>query len=85
MVERSTSTRGDGSAGKPEGPEAAELRAEVTRLRGLLVEQDVEMGKLRGRLQQLEERTTRMLGLFARLRRFGPAFARLRRLGRNTD
>ena len=76
MAERGTSTQNDAAA--PEGPEAAELRAEVARLRGLLVEKDVEMGKVRGRLQQLEERTTRMLGVAARLRRFGPPFARLR-------
>ena len=48
------------------------------RLRGLLIARDAEMGQLRGRLEQLEARTTRMLGAAAWLRRFGPPFARLR-------
>lgn len=60
--------------------DSAELRAEVARLRALLVEKDVEMGRLRGRLEQLEARTTRVLGAAAWLRRFGPPFARLRTL-----
>lgn len=58
--------------------ELAQSREEVMRLRDLLIAKDVEMGRLRGRLEQLEARTTRLLGAAAWLRRFGPPFARLR-------
>jgi len=73
--------------GSSETPEAAALREElahsreeVVRLRDLLIAKDAEMGKLRGRLEQLEERTNRMLGAAVFLRRLGPASARLRAL-----
>jgi hypothetical protein len=59
--------------------ELAESRAEVERLRGLLVEQEAELGRLRGRVEELEDRINRMLGFARRLRRFGPALRRLRR------
>ena len=48
------------------------------RLRDLLIAKDAELGRARGRLEQLEARTTRLLGAAAWLRRFGPPFARLR-------
>lgn len=59
--------------------ELARSRAEVERLRGLLVEQEAELGRLRGRVEELEDRINRMLGVARRLRRFGPALRRLRR------
>jgi chromosome segregation ATPase len=59
--------------------ELARSRAEVERLRGLLIEQEAELGKLRGRVEELEDRINRMLGFARRLRRFGPALRRLRR------
>jgi hypothetical protein len=58
--------------------DVAELREEVERLRGLLIARDAELGQARGRLEQLEERTNRMLGAVVFLRRLGPPFARLR-------
>jgi hypothetical protein len=71
--------------GSAEGPDLAALRRElassreeVERLRGLLIARDMELGQARGRLEQLEARTTRLLGAAAWLRRFGPPFARLR-------
>jgi predicted nuclease with TOPRIM domain len=87
MAERTTSgspsPRPNGSSEAPEGAvdlreELARSQAEVQRLRGLLVAKDAEMGQLRGRLEQLEERTNRMLGAAVRLRRLGPPTARLR-------
>jgi len=57
----------------------SELEAEVERLRGLLVEQEAELGRARGRVEELEDRINRMLGMAARLRRFGPALRRVRR------
>jgi hypothetical protein len=86
MAERTTSRQpAPHPNGNSEGPETAALREElarsreeVLRLRDLLIAKDAEMGGLRGRLDLLEERTNRMLGAAARLRRFGPAFARLR-------
>ncbi|HWM64140.1 MAG TPA: hypothetical protein VNP96_09170 [Solirubrobacterales bacterium] len=66
--------------------ELARSQDEVARLRDLLIAKDLEMGKVRGRLEQLEQRTNRLLGAAVRLRRFGPAFARIRaalRPGRN--
>lgn len=59
--------------------ELARSRAEVERLRGLLVEQEAELGRLRGRVEELEDRINRMLGFGRRLRRFGPVLRRLRR------
>ncbi len=71
--------------GSSETPDTAALREElarsqeeVLRLRDLLIAKDAEMGRVRGRLEQLEARTTRLLGAAAWLRRFGPPFARLR-------
>ena len=64
------------------GEELERSRAEVERLRGLLIDQEAELGRLRGRVEELEDRFNRMLGAAARLRRFGPALARLRRLRR---
>ncbi len=58
--------------------DVAELREEVERLRGLLIARDAELGQARGRLEQLEERTNRVLGAAVFLRRLGPPFARLR-------
>jgi hypothetical protein len=58
--------------------DVAELRAEVERLRELLIARDAELGQARGRLEQLEERTNRVLGAAVFLRRLGPPFARLR-------
>jgi hypothetical protein len=58
--------------------ELARSREEVLRLRDLLIGKDVELGRVRGRLEQLEERTNRVLGAAVWLRRFGPAAARLR-------
>jgi hypothetical protein len=58
--------------------ELARSREEVMRLRDLLIAKDAELGRVRGRLEQLEARTTRLLGAAAWLRRFGPPFARLR-------
>jgi hypothetical protein len=58
--------------------ELAQSREEVMRLRDLLIAKDAELGRVRGRLEQLEARTTRLLGAAAWLRRFGPPFARLR-------
>jgi hypothetical protein len=65
--------------------ELARSREEVLRLRDLLIGKDAEMGRLRGRLEQLEDRTTRLLGAAAWLRRLGPATARLRALLRDRD
>ena len=88
MAERTTSRRPQPSAppnGSSEGTEIAALREElarsreeVLRLRDLLIAKDAEMGRVRGRLEQLEERTNRILGAAVWLRRFGPATARLR-------
>jgi hypothetical protein len=86
MVERTTSRRPDappnGSSDSSETAalreELARSREEVLRLRDLLIGKDVEMGRLRGRLEQLEERTNRLLGAAVWLRKFGPAFARFR-------
>jgi hypothetical protein len=86
MAERTTSRQpAHHPNGSSEGPETAALREElarsreeVLRLRDLLIAKDAEMGKVRGRLEQLEERTNRMLGAAAGLRRLGPPFARLR-------
>lgn len=58
--------------------ELARSREEVMRLRDLLIARDAELGQARGRLEQLEARTTRLLGAAAGLRRLGPPFARLR-------
>jgi chromosome segregation ATPase len=63
--------------------ELARSREEVMRLRDLLIAKDAELGRVRGRLEQLEARTTRMLGAAAWLRRFGPPFARLRAMLRS--
>lgn len=89
MAEQSTSSRSDLPNGSSEAPEVAALREElarsreeILRLRDLLIGQDAEMGRLRGRLEQLEDRTTRLLGAAAFLRRLGPATAGLRKLGR---
>jgi hypothetical protein len=82
MAEQTMSGRaGDHPNGNSEAPEAAtreELEREVVRLRELLIARDAELGQARGRLEQLEARTTRLLGAAAWLRRFGPPFARLR-------
>jgi hypothetical protein len=86
MADRTTSRQPalhpNGSSDSPETAalreELARSREEILRLRDLLIAKDAEMGGLRGRLEQLEERTNRMLGAAARLRRFGPVFARLR-------
>jgi hypothetical protein len=73
--------------GSSEAPETAALREElarsreeVLRLRDLLIGKDAEMGRLRGRLEQLEDRMNRLLGAAVWLRRLGPATARLRAL-----
>lgn len=58
--------------------ELARSRKEAARLRDLLIARDAELGRARGRLEQLEERTNRMLGAAVFLRRLGPPFARLR-------
>lgn len=63
--------------------ELAHSREEVVRLRDLLIARDAELGRARGRLEQLEARTTRLLGAAAWLRRFGPPFARLRAMLRS--
>ena len=63
--------------------ELARSREEVMRLRDLLIAKDIELGRVRGRLEQLEARTTRLLGAAAWLRRFGPPFARLRAMLRD--
>ena len=63
--------------------ELASSREEVMRLRDLLIAKDIELGQVRGRLEQVEARTTRLLGAAARLRRFGPPFARLRAMLRS--
>lgn len=65
--------------------ELARSREEVKRLRDLLVAKDAELGRARGRLEQLEQRTNRMLGAVVFLRRLGPPFARLRALLRGRD
>jgi hypothetical protein len=94
MAERTTSpqsqARPNGSSETPEvaalREELARSRAETERLRKLLIAKDLEMGKIRGRLELLEDRMTRLLGAAAWLRRFGPAFARFRgRLRRARD
>jgi hypothetical protein len=79
MAEQSTSRpAGVDPNGSSEEPEVAALRAEVERLRELLIARDAELGQARGRLEQLEERTNRVLGAAVFLRRLGPPFARLR-------
>lgn len=89
MAEQTTSrppsAHPNGSSEEPESTaalrdELARSREEVLRLRDLLIGKDAEMGRLRGRLEQLEERTNRMLGAAVFLRRLGPASARLRAL-----
>jgi sugar/nucleoside kinase (ribokinase family) len=91
MAERTASTPADtnpnGSSGSPDvslREELARSREEILRLRDLLIGKDTEMGRLRGRLEQLEDRTNRMLGAAAWLRRFGPPAARLRARLRRT-
>jgi hypothetical protein len=75
-------TRLDGSTDASElaalREELARSREEAMRLRDLLIARDAELGQARGRLEQLEARTTRLLGAAAGLRRLGPPFARLR-------
>jgi hypothetical protein len=79
MAEQSTSrSPGVDPNGSSEASEFAALRAEVERLRELLIARDAELGQARGRLEQLEERTNRVLGAAVFLRRLGPPFARLR-------
>jgi hypothetical protein len=85
MAERTTSRPSALPNDSSEGSELAKLREElarsreeVLRLRDLVIGKDVEMGRLRGRLELLEDRMTRLLGAAAWLRRFGPAFARFR-------
>jgi hypothetical protein len=79
--------RPNGSSGDPDvavlREELARSREEVMRLRDLLIARDMELGQARGRLEQLEARTTRLLGAVAWLRRFGPPFARLRAMLRS--
>jgi sugar/nucleoside kinase (ribokinase family) len=89
MAEQTVSSRPNGRTQSSEAPESAGLREElarsreeVLRLRDLLIAKDAEMGRLRGRLEQLEDRTARMLGAAVWLRRLGPATARLRALAR---
>lgn len=82
---RSPSSHSNGSSEAPESvaslrEELACSRAEVVRLRELLIARDAELGQARGRLAQLEERTNRVLGAAVFLRRLGPPFARLRAL-----
>lgn len=92
MAERTTSRQPSARPnGSSEGSETAALREElarsreeILRLRDLLIGKDTEMGRLRGRLEQLEDRTNRMLGAAAWLRRFGPPAARLRARLRRT-
>jgi hypothetical protein len=91
MAESTTSRKPAGRLnGDSDAPEATALREElarsreeVMRLRDLLIAKDAELGSARGRLEQLEARTTRLLGAAAWLRRFGPPFARLRAALRN--
>jgi hypothetical protein len=86
MAEQTASSPPAGSLnGSSDAPDLAALRdelarsrEEVMRLRDLLIAKDRELGQVRGRLEQLEARTTRLLGAAAWLRRFGPPFARLR-------
>jgi len=86
MAEQTASSRpAGGRNGSFDAPETAALREELARsreeamrLRDLLIAKDAELGRVRGRLEQLEARTTRLLGAAAWLRRFGPPFARLR-------
>lgn len=87
MAEQSTSrppsSHPNGSSEAPESvaalhAELAHSREEVERLRELLIARDAELGQARGRLEQLEERTNRVLGAAVFLRRLGPPFARLR-------
>lgn len=81
MAEQSTSRPpGAHPNGSSEASEVAALREEVARLRELLIARDAELGRAGGRLEQLEERTNRMLGAAVFLRRLGPPFARLRAL-----
>lgn len=84
---RQPTARLNGSSETPETAalreELARSREEVVRLRDLLIARDVELGRARGRLEQLEARTTRLLGAAAWLRRFGPPFARLRAMLRS--
>jgi hypothetical protein len=79
MAEQSTSRRpGANENGLSEASEVDALRGEVVRLRELLIARDAELGQARGRLEQLEQRTNRVLGAATFLRRLGPPFARLR-------
>jgi predicted nuclease with TOPRIM domain len=92
MVEQATSAQQTPS---PEGERgASELREEldrsreeILRLRDLLIGKDVELGALRGRLAELEDRSARLLNMAARLQTLMPktvwtAAARLRRAQR---
>jgi hypothetical protein len=47
--------------------ELARERAEVLRLRNLLIARDQELGEARGRLAELDERSKRLLGRVKRL------------------
>jgi hypothetical protein len=86
MAEQTASSRpAGGRNGSSDTPDLAAVREELARsreeemrLRDLLIAKDAELGRVRGRLEQLEARTTRLLGGAAWLRRFGPPFARLR-------
>jgi hypothetical protein len=68
MAERAAKTEASGAA------EATELRAEVERLRGLLVERDQELGRARGRLAEIDDHPLRYAGLIVR-RHFSRATA----------
>lgn len=89
MVEQATSTpRGSRESGSDERAELREelnrSKAEVLRLRDLLIGKDAELGVLRGRLAELEAGVGRLLNLAGHLRARTPRFiwsagARLRK------
>jgi hypothetical protein len=63
MAEQAGQTEASGGA---QGAGAAELRAEVERLRGILVERDRELGRARGRLAEIDDHPLRYAGLILR-------------------
>lgn len=57
--------------------ELARQRAEILRLRDLLVSKDAELGAAKGRVAEMDERSRRLAGLAGRLEAVAPRLGRL--------
>lgn len=82
MAEQATSAgEAAGPAGEAEDAELreelAEARREILRLRDLLIAKDAEMGAMRGRLAELEDRSQRVTNAAARIQSRVPGLMRI--------